>query len=240
MKFGKILIILLVILITSVGVVSAGTFDLIEESSQSQSQSLDGIFEDIGGDGILKLNITSCNKLDERNIPDGSFTNLNGDNFTWKNAKNISFSDEMGFDSYVIVWKTSPDDYNLDTSSQDDQYISGYTPRYQDIYFLEYSKVKNAVYGVILGNRNQLYSQSDLVYGMLGFDESQFDVSSAVTGNLLSSGSSSSGSDSSSHYGGVDTSPYSLAKNDPGAYYDHYEYGDNYEIDDYLESQGFD
>ncbi|WP_298521927.1 hypothetical protein [uncultured Methanobrevibacter sp.] len=240
MKFGKILIIFLVILITSVGVVSAGTFDLIEESSQSQSQSLDGIFEDIGGDGILKLNITSCNKLDERNIPDGSFTNLNGDNFTWKNAKNISFSDEMGFDSYVIVWKTSPDDYNLDTSSEGDQYISGYTPRYQDIYFLEYSKVKNAVYGVILGNRNQLYSQSDLVYGMLGFDESQLDVSSAVTGNLLSSGSSSSGSDSGSHYGGVDTSPYSLAKNDPGAYYDHYEYGDNYKIDDYLESQGFD
>ena len=68
MKFGKILIIFLVILITSVGVVSAGTFDLIEESSQSQSQSqsLDGIFEDIGGDGILKLNISYCNKLDER------------------------------------------------------------------------------------------------------------------------------------------------------------------------------
>ena len=240
MKSGKILIIFLVILITSVGVVSAGTFDLIEESSQSQSQSLDGIFEDIGGDGILKLNISYCNKLDERNIPDGSFTNLNGDNFTWKNAKNISFSDEMGFDSYVIVWKASPDDYNLDTSSQDDQYISGYTPRYQDIYFLEYSKIKNAVYGVILGNHNQLYSQSDLVYDMLGFDESQFDVSSAVTGNLLSSGSSSSGSGSNSHYGGVDTSPYYLAKNDPGAYYDHYEYGDNYEIDDYLESQGFD
>ena len=74
MKSGKILIIFLVILITSVGVVSAGTFDLIEESSQSQSQSLDGIFEDIGGDGILKLNISYCNKLDERNIPDGSFT----------------------------------------------------------------------------------------------------------------------------------------------------------------------
>ena len=54
-----------------------------------------------------------------------------------------------------------------------------------------------------------------------------------------SGGSSSSGS-SSSHYGGVDTSPSTIAKNDPDWYYDHYEYGDNPEIDDYLESQGYD
>lgn len=236
MNIKKISIIFLVIFITS-GVVSAGEFDFFQNSSQTQS--LDGIYEDVGGDGILKLNISYCNKLGEKSIPDASFTSLNGDNFTWKNAKNISFLDEMGFDSYVIVWKASPNDYNIDTSSNEDQYISGYTPRYQDIYFLEYSKSKNTVYGVILGNHNQLYSQSDLVYDMLGFDESQIDVSSAGTGNLLSSGSSSS-SGSGSHYGGVDTSPYHLAKNDPGAYYDHYEYGENYEIDDYLESQGFD
>ncbi len=238
MNIEKTFIIVLVIFITSVSVVSAGEFDFLENSSQTQS--LDGIYEDIGGDGILKLNISYCTKLGEKTIPDASFSNLNGDNFTWKNAKNISFSDEMGFDSYVIVWKASPEDYNLDTSSDKDQYLSGYTPRYQDIYFLEYSKNKNTVYGVILGNHNQLYSQSDLVYDMLGFDESQIDVSSAVTGNLLSSGSSSSSGGSGSHYGGVDTSPYHLAKNDPGAYYDHYEYGDNYKIDDYLESQGFD
>ena len=51
------------------------------------------------------------------------------------------------------------------------------------------------------------------------------------------SGSSSSGS---SHYGGVDTSPNTIARNDPDWYYDHYEYGDNPDIDDYLESEGFD
>ncbi len=33
---------------------------------------------------------------------------------------------------------------------------------------------------------------------------------------------------------------HSLSRSDPGSYYDHYEYGDNYEIDDYLESQGYD
>ena len=59
----------------------------------------------------------------------------------------------------------------------------------------------------------------------------------------VGSGSSSgsySHSSHSSHYGGVDTSPNTIAKNDPDWYYDHYEYGDNPDIDDYLESQGYD
>lgn len=54
-------------------------------------------------------------------------------------------------------------------------------------------------------------------------------------------GSGSGGSSQhSSHYGGVDDSPHTIAKNDPDWYYDHYEYGDNDDIDEYLESQGYD
>ncbi|MEI3145420.1 MAG: hypothetical protein V8S94_01885 [Methanobrevibacter smithii] len=44
----------------------------------------------------------------------------------------------------------------------------------------------------------------------------------------------------SSHYRGVDTSPDTLAKNDPDWYYDHYEHGKNTDVDDYLESEGYD
>ena len=55
-----------------------------------------------------------------------------------------------------------------------------------------------------------------------------------------SSGGGSSSSSHSSHYGGVDTSPNTVAKNDPDSYYDYYDYGDNDKIDEYLESQGFD
>ena len=43
-----------------------------------------------------------------------------------------------------------------------------------------------------------------------------------------------------SHYRGVDTSPDTIAKNDPDSYYDYYEYGDNPDVDDYLESEGYD
>ncbi|WP_407411074.1 zinc-ribbon domain-containing protein [Methanobrevibacter sp.] len=52
-------------------------------------------------------------------------------------------------------------------------------------------------------------------------------------------GSGSSSHSSSQHYGGVDDSPSTIAKNDPDWYYDHYEYGDNQDIDDYLESEGY-
>ena len=55
-----------------------------------------------------------------------------------------------------------------------------------------------------------------------------------------SSGGSSSGSSYSSHYGGVDDSPHTIAKNDPDWYYDHYDYGDYDDIDEDLESQGYD
>lgn len=62
------------------------------------------------------------------------------------------------------------------------------------------------------------------------------------SGNTHYSTASSGSSDSSgsSHYGGVDTSQGSIARNDPNWYYDHYEYGDNPDIDDYLESEGYD
>ena len=55
-----------------------------------------------------------------------------------------------------------------------------------------------------------------------------------------SSGGGSSDSPYSSHYGGVDTMPDSIARDDPDWYYDHYEYGDDFDIDDYLESEGYD
>lgn len=69
-------------------------------------------------------------------------------------------------------------------------------------------------------------------------------VNEYSSGNSNTYHHSSSGgsgvSSSSPHYGGVDDSPNTIAKNDPDWYYDHYEYGDNPDIDDYLESEGYD
>lgn len=71
---------------------------------------------------------------------------------------------------------------------------------------------------------------------VLSLNDHSSDYSS--THYYVSNGGGSSSS--SSHYGGVDDSPHTIAKNDPDWYYDHYEYGDNPDIDDYLESQGYD
>ena len=77
------------------------------------------------------------------------------------------------------------------------------------------------------------------VSGALSFFTPSYHYSDTYYTISSSSGSSSS-SVSHSHYGGVDNSPSTIAKNDPDWYYDHYDYGDNDKIDEYLESQGYD
>ena len=77
------------------------------------------------------------------------------------------------------------------------------------------------------------------VSGALSFFTPSYHYSDTYNTGTSSSGSGSS-SVSHSHYGGVDDSPSTIAKRDPDWYYDHYDYGDNDKIDEYLESQGYD
>ena len=89
----KILLILIALMITSsaLTIVSAGEFDFVEDYSQSYDDY--SLYEDIGGDGVLIFNYT-FHKLDEQNIPDGSFKDSDRNEVIhWKNAKNISFID---------------------------------------------------------------------------------------------------------------------------------------------------
>ena len=72
------------------------------------------------------------------------------------------------------------------------------------------------------------------------YSSTHYYVSDGGGSSSSSSHYSGGSSSSSSHYGGVDDSPHTIAKNDPDWYYDHYEYGDNPDIDDDLESQGYD
>ena len=76
------------------------------------------------------------------------------------------------------------------------------------------------------------------------FTTPEYNVSNDYSGHSSysssSSGSGRGSSHSSSHYGGVDTSPSSIANNDPDWYYDYYDYGDYDYYDEYLESEGYD
>lgn len=78
------------------------------------------------------------------------------------------------------------------------------------------------------------------IYSCISVNDTSYTDSDVQYPVRHSSGSSGGSSYSSSHYGGVDDSPHTIAKNDPDWYYDHYDYGDYDDIDEDLESQGYD
>lgn len=200
----------------------------------SRADSDDYFTEDIGNDGFLVANFTSCLKLNEEGVPDGTFHGSMGD-YEYCDAKNISYLDYAGCHNYLIVWKTAPEKYGFDTKSGIDQYISDYAPEENKTCFIEYSCENNAAYGIIVCQEYTKLSEKRLMYKVLGLSSDEFDLVYSKQVPSYSSGGSYR-----DHYHTVIPDRYTLSRTDPGAYYDHYEYGDNYDIDSYLESQGYD
>ena len=190
---------------------------------------------DIGGDGVLIATLDDCLKVSEENIPDGTFKTALGTNLIWKDAKNITYVDTYGERGNMIVWKTSTDGYGIFDVGKI-SFVSDYLDSSDKVCFLVNFPEKNAVYGIIIGNDNISYTESQLLYDILGLNRTEY----SLTYDVSSYSSSSSYSGGSSHYHTVVPDRYTLSRTDPGAYYDHYEYGDNYDIDDYLESEGYD
>lgn len=175
-------------------------------------------------------------KTHEENIGDGVFSASAGE-INYYDAKNISYVDSVGCENYMVVWKTTPDRYSFfDTKDGVNQYVPDYSTKNKEVGFIEYSFENNAVYGVIIAKKYAKISESELMYDILGLDKAEFPlVYTQSSPSYTSSYDSSSG-----HYHTVVPDRYTLSRTDPGAYYDHYEYGDNYDIDDYLESEGYD
>jgi len=205
-------------------------------STPSKADYYDNFTEDIGGDGFLVANLTHALKIGETNIPDGSFKASTGE-YNYFGAKNISYVDYVGAKDYIVVWKTTPDKYSFfDTKNKVNQYVSDYSKSSDEKCFIEYSYENNAVYGIIIGSENNItFKESELMYEILGLDENGFNLVYTTKAPSYSYSSSSGG-----HYHTVVPDRYTLSRTDPGAYYDHYEYGDNYDIDNYLESEGYD
>lgn len=199
----------------------------------------DEVVEDIGGDNVLKATLKSCYKLGEENIPDAYF-NTSFSSYIWKGAKKITYLDGAGKTDYIIVWKSSAADYP-EFSGNTVRYISDYlTGDYEGRCFMLYIPDTQTVYGILADSDNITCSESKLMYDILGLNKSEYSLLNLEPHQSYSTGSYSSGGGGSSHYHTVVPDRYTLSRTDPGAYYDHYEYGDNYEIDDYLESEGYD
>ncbi len=228
-----------IILILALIVLIIGAFLLIGNLLEPPKADYenDVVFEKIGGDDFLNVTIKHCLKIDERDIPDGSFSTSEGE-VKYYDAKNITYVDLFGNQDYFTIWKTSPDNYGwFETNESVNQYVSCYlTGDVEGKCFVEYSYEHNSVYGVMVSTAEDNISESELIYKILGLDPEGFDLAYSSTQSSYDSYSSGSGS----HYHTVVPDRYTLSRTDPGAYYDHYEYGDNYEIDNYLESEGFD
>ena len=232
MSKEKIIIILLVLILF------IGAFSLISNLLSPPKADVDDVvFERIGGDDFLNVTLRHCLKIDEKDIPDGSFLTSQGE-IKYYDAKNITYVDLFGDKDYFIIWKTNPDNYYwAKTNESVNLYVSCYlTGDVAGKCFVEYSYEDDAVYGVMLSTVADDFSEADLIYDVLGLNREGFDLtysSSQYVPFTYSSGSSG-------HYHTVVPDRYTLSRTDPGAYYDHYEYGDNYDIDNYLESEGFD
>lgn len=213
--------------------VVGNVFNLIFPPSEARYG--DEVVVDIGGDNVLVATLDDCLKVSEESIPDGTFKTALGTDLFWKDAKNITYVDTYGKKGNMIVWKTSPDDYGI-FDVDNISFVSDYLDSSDKTCFLVNFPEKNAVYGIIIGNDNISYAESQLLYDILGLNRTEYSLTYDNPGYT----SSVSYSDGSSHYHTVVPDRYTLSRTDPGAYYDHYEYGDNYEIDDYLESEGYD
>ena len=199
----------------------------------SEASYGDEIVEDIGGDGVLIATLDDCLKLDDKAISDGDFKTQLGQELSWRNAKNISYVDTSGNHGYMIVWKDDPDNYPSISDDSAIRYISDSLDSMNGECFLVHFPEENAVYGIIVNTDEVACSESVLLYKILGLNQSDFPPTYQYTTSSYSTGGSN-------HYHTVIPDRDTLSRTDPGAYYDHYEYGDNYDIDDYLESEGYD
>lgn len=228
-----------IIIILVLAVLVIGAFSFISQifAPPKADYDKDVVFEKIGGDDFLNVTLKHCLKIDERDIPDGSFSTSQGE-IKYYGAKNITYVDFFGDKDYFIIWKTDPGKYYwVETNESVNQYVSCYlTGSTAGKCFVEYSYEDHAVYGVMLSTESDDYSESQFIYKILGLNPNGFKLS-YESGQYGGGGYSSA---PSGHYHTVVPDRYTLSRVDPGAYYDHYEYGDNYDIDNYLESEGFD
>ena len=233
---GKVVVILigLFVALLLIAFIVGSAINLLVPPSQALYS--DKIVEDIGGDNALVATLKGCAQINRKDISDGNFkTDLNF-NLGWKNAKNISYVDTYGHKGYVIVWKDSPNNYPDISSTNQTRYISDYVSSMNGTCFLVNFHDKDAVYGIIVAGDDIECSESKLMYEILDLNRSEFTQTYSTTSySYPSSYDSGSG-----HYHTVVPDRYTLSRTDPGAYYDHYEYGDNYDIDNYLESEGYD
>ena len=190
----------------------------------------DTVIEHIGNDGVLTATLEHTKKVHEEDIGFGRFqTSTQFEDLAYYDAKNISLLDYYGNEGYMIVWKTSPENYP-DLSDEDCiKYISKPMEDFKGQCFIEYVPETDSVYGIIL-NLKGYGTEEDLLFDVLGLDPNEY-ANSVNPYWYYDPMEKEPVSD--------DSKPWPTALNHPDEYYDYYEYGENPDIDDYMETQAY-
>lgn len=251
-KIVKILLIIVIVYVAFVAISSLGGVmdSLLSNHNQSidnyTNNSSDGdnlknasiednVTIDIGNAGILVANFKNCIILNKEKIPDGYvYKNSSFEEFrklNWVNATEYILVDTSGNKEKVIVWK-----YLIDSDSANGTDIGDMPPgNLSGYYFTDYCSDDSCVYGIIVcNNTNLCLNATDLFINILGFSED--DLPTWYFNELTANSYSHNKNNNMNHYGGVDTSPYALDEN---SYYDYYDYGDNLDIDEYMDNEGY-
>lgn len=177
-------------------------------------------------------NFKNCTKINQETIGPGSVTTIHNITMHWQNALKITYKNNESKQDYFIVWKCNTTDeyyflYNLHELTH---HYSDYAKDNKSVVFVNI-KFDGLVYGILVDTQNITYSEKDLVHGILQH------TSYELTNSGFHYNPPIDVIDVSHHhksYNSLKGNQWDMAKNDPDWYYDHYDYGDNGDVDEYL------
>lgn len=183
--------------------------------------------------GFIFGKMDNCTKISEEKIPSGNFTTIHNYTFHYENAYKITYKNNEGKIDYFIIWdcEDTPEYHILHTLHELNNYYSDYT---QDNKSIVYMEIKNVgyIHGILVDTQNISYSEEYFVHKILGLYDYELTNSGYHYNppiDLI---------DASPHeyqpHGSSISEQWDMAINDPDWYYEHYDYGDNGKIDQYL------
>ena len=174
----------------------------------------------------------NCTKISQEPIGPGSVTTIHNITMHWQNGLKITYKNNEGKQDYFIVWKCNISDeyYFLFNLHELSYHYSDYAKDNKSVVYVNLG-THERVYGILVDTQNITYSEEELVHGILGhynyeLTNSGFHYNPPIDVH-----------DASHHhtsYKSLRGDQWDMAINDPDWYYDHYDYGDNGDVDEYL------
>lgn len=186
----------------------------------------------LGDYPFLVATFDGCEIISQERIPDGNFTTLHDYTFRWHNATKVTYRNAEGKTDYLMVWQCWPtEEYDVVYGMHElDSYYSDYTKDNKSVVFMEIPKAKY-VYGILVDTQNISYTEEELVHGMMNLFAHELTNSGYHYSTPIDVHDASP---KESRYIAPNSDQWMMAINDPDWYYDHYDYGDNGYIDEYL------